>query len=86
MRDMNNIEIQSGVFGLLKKNYKQSHAIYVYFNGNDISITDDRLPFRYYPFAAKKILAKYPQIRMVYFLGGWTTHVYSRETLKWLAI
>lgn len=86
MRDMNSIETQNEIFELLKKAYKRSNAIYVYFNGETVSITDKGLPFRYYPFAAKKILAKYPQVRMVYFLGGWTTHVYSRETLKWMAI
>ena len=38
------------------------------------------------PLAAKRILARFPEIRMVHFTGGWTEHVYSRNTLKWMAI
>ena len=38
---------------------------------------------RYMPFAAKKILEAFPQIKWVHFTGGWQEYVYSRETLKW---
>ena len=38
------------------------------------------------PYAAKKILKKYPEIRTVHFTGGWMEHVYTRETLKWMGV
>ena len=38
---------------------------------------------RYMPFAAKKILEAFPEVRYVHFTGGWVETVYSRETLRW---
>ena len=35
------------------------------------------------PYAAKKILKRFPEIRYVHFTGGWVENVYSRETLRW---
>lgn len=81
-----NIRLQQEIFGLLKKNYKSSKACYVSVNGENVTILDSGLPIRYYPYAAKKILAKYPELDFVHFTGQWTEYFYSRNTLKWLAV
>ena len=84
-KDMNT-KIKDGIFELLTRSYKKSNPAYINVHGEYVTILDNGIAFRYLPYAAKKILAKYPQIRMVHFTGGWTEHVYSRETLKWMAI
>lgn len=60
------------------------------FGGIDISDAGDYLMLKVpnmqeknMPLAAKKILNRFREIRMVQFTGGWTEYVYSRETLKW---
>jgi hypothetical protein len=38
------------------------------------------------PFAAKRILNKFPEIDLVHFTGGWVENIYTRNTLKWLNV
>ena len=77
------------ICGILEK-YK---GVHVPQGGIELSSGEDYLMLkvqgmteRNMPFAAKRILARFPQIRMVHFTGGWTEHVYTRNTLKWMAI
>lgn len=78
--------MQSEIFAILKNNYKRSQASYVHVHGEWVTIIDMGLDYRLMPFAAKRILAKYPELHTVHFTGHFIEHVYTRETLKWLAI
>ena len=82
------IEIQQEIFALIKKHYKSSECHYVSLTDTmDYAIIcDTRLCVRNYPFIAKRILNNYPQIRVVMFIGGFQDYVYTRNTLKWLAV
>ena len=71
---------------LIEKHYK---GTYVPQGGIDISgcyltLKVNGMKSKNMAFCAKRILTKYPQIRYVHFTGGWTEHVYTRETLRWL--
>ena len=55
-----------------------------------LHLKDDVVTIRCYsnrygvhPYIALRILNKYPDIRMVWFTGGFVEAVYTRETLKW---
>ena len=39
--------------------------------------------FAKYPYIAKKILDKFPEIGVVHFTGGWIESVCTRETLRY---
>ena len=49
-----------------------------------IALVATGMRHRNMPFAAKKILEAFPEVRWVHFAkSGFTEYVYSRETLKW---
>ena len=86
---MDRVKTMNSICRLLEK-YK---GVYMPFGSIDLSQSEDYLTLkpqgmkeRNMPYAAKKILARYPQIKFVHFTGGWVENVYSRETLKWLAV
>lgn len=86
-------KILDGICKILEKNYK---GVYVHPGAMELSESADYLTIDIrkvegmkvgnMAFAAKRILAKYPQVKFVHFTGGWTEHVYSRETLKWAGL
>lgn len=74
------------IFKILTSSYKNSNPAYISVSDDYVTILDKGIAFRFLPYAAKRILDKFPQIRMVHFTGGWTEHVYTRNTLKWLGL
>ena len=82
------IELQQEIHELVRKNYKTSDCKYVSLtDAKDYAvILDSGLSIRNYPYVAKRILNAYPEIRTVMFIGGWQDYVYTRNTLKWLAV
>ena len=87
---MNMELIKNIICNIIERNYKFTCVPY-----GGIELTPDcsyvvlkveGMKERNMPYAAKRILRKFPEIRMVHFTGGWTEHVYTRNTLKWMAI
>ena len=72
----------------IEKNYKGVSVTLVELtnDGEWLIIKADGMKERNMPFAAKRILSMHEGIRYVHFTGGWTEHVYTRETLKWMGI
>lgn len=66
--------------------YKSVKLCYCYVEESSVTLTDANHRADKYPFIAKKILSKFPEIKFVYFTGGWTTYVYSKNTLKYLGL
>lgn len=86
----NDMELTKNIIcGILEK-YKGVHVpqggIELSKGGDYLMLKAQGMTGRNMPLAAKRILARFPEIRMVHFTGGWTEHVYSRNTLKWMAI
>ena len=78
------------ICNILEKNYK---GVYVPYGGIELSKGGDYLLLkvqgmkeRNMPWAAKRILNRFPEIKMIHFTGGWTEYVYTRNTLKWMGI
>lgn len=72
--------MEQEIKNLIEKHYKSVRVEDITRHGDVIfikAITDKR------SYIALRILNKYPQIYSVRFTGDWTTHYFSRETLKW---
>ena len=65
---------------LLEKHYKRARVIGVYVDGDTALITVEGVD---YTFAAKRILEAYAELRAIRFDGGFITHYFTRETLRW---
>ena len=82
--------IENIITNILEKNYKGVHVpcggVSLSKNCDYLMLNVQGMKLRNMPFAAKKILKCFPEIKMVHFTGGWMEHVYSRETLKWMAV
>ena len=69
----------------------ESHYKGTYIPQGGIDLTGDYLTLRVLdmklrnmPYCAKRLLDKYPKLRVVHFTGGWQEHVYTRSTLAWM--
>ena len=73
---------------IIHSNYKNASCGYVGVSsdGDYATLIVLHLHTRFMPYAAKRILEEFPTVRYVHFTGGWTEHVYSRETLRWMGI
>lgn len=72
--------MEKQITNLLKKHYKNISIGSVEVCPESVYLTISGANYKY---VAKRILDNYPKINWVFFEGGWDTHAYSRETLKW---
>ena len=73
--------MEQAIRDLIKKHYKSAVVHDVDADLDDtvsLNVTGVRREW-----LAKRILDKFPEVYWVRFVGGWTTWIYSRETLKW---
>ena len=66
------------------KTYKSVGKSLVTTDGRYVAICAPAADTRYFPNIAKKILAKFPNLRWVYFTGKFQTYVYSKNTLSYM--
>lgn len=74
---------------IIENHYKGTNCAYVSFSSrypDYVTLIVIGMKTRNMPYAAKRILEAYPEVKFVHFTGGWTEYVYSRETLKWAGI
>jgi len=68
------------IIDALRGHYKRIRVRRVSVDGNDVHfVTDGVAPY----LVAKFILSRFPDARWCFSEGGFTTAVYSRETIKW---
>jgi len=73
------IEIE--ITGLIQKNYKTAKINDCYVSDACVNISVE-MPQRCYPYLAKRILAKYNEIEIVHFFGGFIDSGYTRGTIS----
>ena len=75
-------EVKNTIHNILIS-YKGVDSTLINFDGVDTIITAPYINSRQMEWASKKILDKFPFIKHIYFVGGWTTYVFSRHSLEW---
>ena len=75
-----NIKVQ--IIEDIEKHYKNVSVIVASLSGDFLTLAVQGLYSHKVPWAAKRILKKYKDIRVIRFTGGWLEGVYTRETLK----
>jgi len=80
--------IKNIICNIIEKNYKGTFVPYggIELSGSHVILRVDGMKERNMPFAAKRILNKFPEIDLVHFTGGWVENIYTRNTLKWLNV
>lgn len=55
------------------------------YSSDYVMLVAEGMKHRNMPYAAKKILEAFPEVKWVHFAkNGFTEHVYSRKTLSWI--
>lgn len=67
---------------LIKKNYKRAELQSVYVE-EEYCLLRCFTAKRNYPFIAKRLLNKFPELKTIHFTGGFIEDVYTRNTLAW---
>lgn len=79
-------DMEKKIKEIIEKNYKGVTVGYVHagiYSSDYITLVAIGMKHRNMPYAAKRLLEAFPQVKWVHFTGGWQEYVYSRETLKW---
>ena len=75
--------MEQEIRNLIARHYKQAQVFGIDAFPDTISLNVSGVRMAW---LAKRLLARFPKVYWVRFVGGWTTSVYSRETLKWLGL
>ena len=81
--------MEKKITDIIEKNYKGTRVGYIHcgkYSSDYVTLIVLGLRHRNMPYAAKRILEAFPEVKWVHFTGGFVEYVYSRETLKWAGI
>ena len=78
--------VKVGIEGLVRRYYRSMRVIYCHVEGSTALLTDSNHRKDKYPYVAKRILQKYPELTHVHFTGEYMIYVYTRNTLKWIGL